>query len=188
MTDTKIKFNKPRGKACLVDGKCIACGARCQSSCPVNAVDMSETGEPIILSANCIGCLKCVKICPASALEMYFTPEELKILELLAATVAPDEEEVDEEAVALANKLAEYRGVWVFIEQTEGEPAKVSWELLGVGKELAAKLGVDLCALVIGHGVEALCHEAFIYGATKAYLLDAPVYNHYRTEPYLKGC
>ena len=188
MTDPKPKPKKPRGIARLLADTCIACGARCQSVCPVNCVEMTDSGEPVIDAAKCIGCQKCVKICPASALEMYFTPEELKILEQLAASAAPVEEELDPEAAAIAEKLARYRGVWVFVEQTEGEPAKVSWELLGVGRELADKLGVELSALIIGKDVEHLCSEAFAYGATKAYLVDAPVYYHYRTEAYLEAC
>lgn len=188
MTDPKPKPKKPRGVAQLIAGTCIACGARCQSVCPVNCVEMTETGEPIIDAAKCIGCQKCVKICPASALEMFFTPEEQKILAEWAASAVPVEEEIDPEAAALAKKLAEYRGVWVFVEQTEGEPAKVSWELLGVGAGLAKTLGVELCALVIGNQVEGLCSEAFAYGASKAYLLDAPVYRHYRTEAYVEAC
>ncbi|OGR30025.1 MAG: electron transfer flavoprotein subunit alpha [Desulfuromonadaceae bacterium GWB2_53_15] len=183
-----VKIKKPRGVAQLIAGACIACGARCQSVCPVNCVEMTDSGEPIIDAPRCIGCQKCVKICPASALEMYFTPEEQKILAELAASAAPVEEEIDPEAAALARKLAQYSGVWVFVEQTEGEPAKVSWELLGVGAELAAKLGVELCALVIGEKVEHLCREAFNYGASKAYLIDAPVFFHYRTEAYLEAC
>lgn len=187
MTDVK-KPKKPRGVAQLIAGACIACGARCQSVCPVNCVEMTDAGEPVIETAKCIGCQKCVKICPAKALEMYFTPEELAILKELAASAAPAEEEVDPEAAALVQKLAQYRGVWVFVEQTEGEPAKVSWELLGVGKELAAKLGVELCAMIIGNGVEHLCQEAFDHGAEKAFLMDAPVYKYYRTEAYVEAC
>ena len=188
MSEPKPKPKKPRGVAHLLDGRCIACGARCQSVCPVNCVEMTESGEPIIDAARCIGCQKCVKICPASALEMFFTPEEQKILAELAATAVHVEEEIDPEAASLAEKLAKYRGVWVFVEQTEGEPAKVSWELLGVGAELAAKLGVELAALVIGENVEHLCREAFAHGAAKAYLMDAPVYYHYRTEAYVEAC
>ncbi|MBL0224567.1 MAG: electron transfer flavoprotein subunit alpha [Geobacteraceae bacterium] len=184
----KPKPKKPRGVAKLLDGKCIACGARCQSACPVNAVDMTDSGEPVILTDKCIGCLKCVKICPAEALEMYFTPEEQKILAELASSALPVEEDIDPEAVALAKMLAGYQGVWVFVEQTEGEPAKVSWELLGVGKGLAASLGVELCAMVIGDQVEHLCMEAFAHGASKVYLLDAPLYRNYRTEAYVEGC
>lgn len=188
MSEPQPKLKKPRGVAQLIAGACIACGARCQSVCPVNCIEMTDSGEPIIDTARCIGCQKCVKVCPVQALEMFFTPEEQKILEQLAASAAPVEEEIDPEAAAIATKLASYRGVWVFVEQIEGEPAKVSWELLGVGAGLAGTLGVELCALVIGENVEHLCGEAFAYGATKAYLLDAPIYKHYRTEAYVEGC
>src|SRR5512133_3214789 len=189
MTEVKKPIKKPRGKAVLIEGKCIACGARCQSVCPVNCVEMNDAGEPIIDQAKCIGCVKCVKICPAQAIEMYFTPEEQALLDQLLAEAAgaPAETEDDPEARALAAKLAAYSGVWVFVEQTEGEAAKVSWELLGKGRELADTLGVPLCALVIGAGVENLCSEAFAYGADRVYLLDAPVFRHYRTESYLKA-
>src|SRR6266568_7981983 len=109
MSDPQLKLKKPRGIAQLIAGACIACGARCQSVCPVNCVEMTDSGEPIIDAAKCIGCQKCVKICPASALEMFFTPEEQKILEQLAASTVPVEEEIDLEAAVLAGKLAEYR-------------------------------------------------------------------------------
>ncbi len=189
MDETKKPVKKPRGKARLLSDTCIACGARCESACPVDAISMNEKGEPIILLEKCIGCTKCVKVCPATALEMFFTPEEQKILDELAqqqgvAAAAP-EPDVDDEEATLAKYLAGYRDVWVFIEQTDGEPAKVSWELLGVGGELAAALGVRLCAVVVGENVESLCHEAFAYGASRVYLLDEPVYKHYRTEAYL---
>ncbi len=188
MSELQPKPKKPRGVAQLLAGVCIACGARCQSVCPVNCIEMTDSGEPIIDVARCIGCQKCVKVCPVQALEMYFTPEEQQILAELAASAAPAEEEIDPEAADLARKLAQYRGVWVFVEQTEGEPAKVSWELLGIGAGLAGSLGVELCAIVIGENVEHLCSEAIAYGATKVYLLDAPVYKHYRTEAYVEAC
>ncbi|OPZ81621.1 MAG: Acryloyl-CoA reductase electron transfer subunit beta [bacterium ADurb.Bin429] len=151
---------------------------------------MDDAGAPIIDIEKCIGCVKCVKVCPAEALEMFFTPEEQKILDELAAQAteaAPPAEEVDPEEAALAAMLKQYRGVWVFVEQTEGHAAGVSWELLGKGAELAGTLDVELCAVVIGHEVAHLADEAFAYGAKKVYLLDHPVYKFYRTEPYLQA-
>ena len=187
MTEKAKPIKKPRGTARLIEGRCIACGARCESSCPINIITMNDAGEPLIAAEKCIGCVKCVKVCPSQAIEMFFTPEERQILDELLKTAAVEEEEVDPEAAILAAKLAAYRGVWVFIEQTEGEAARVSWELLGKGRELADAIGVELVAIVLGEHVEALCHEAFAYGADKAYLVDAPVFRHYRTEVYLRA-
>jgi len=185
------KIKKPRGVARLIPGKCIACGARCQSDCPKDAIEMNDKGEPIIIVEKCIGCRKCLKVCPADALEIYYTPEERKILAEIAAqtkaAAAPEVEEVSEEEVAILARIKEYRGVWVFVEQTEGEPGEVSWELLGVGADLAKTLGVELCSVVVGDKVENLCHESFAYGAAKAYLVDDPVFRYYRTEPYYKA-
>lgn len=185
MTEAKKPVKKPRGKARIIEGRCIACGARCESSCPINIITMNDAGEPLIDTEKCIGCVKCVKVCPAQAIDLFFTPGEQQILDELMKTAGDEAEDDDPEAAALAAKLSAYRGVWVFIEQTEGEPARVSWELLGKGRELADAIGVELIAIVLGENVEALCHEAFAYGADKAYLVDAPVFKHYRTKAYL---
>lgn len=186
MSDTP-KLKKPRGRARLLEGRCIACGARCESACPVNCIAMNDAGEPVIDTGKCIGCVKCVKVCPAQAIEMVFTAEEQKILDQLVGSGTQPTEDDDPEAAALARLQSQYRGVWVFVEQTDGEAAKVSWELLGKGKELATKLGVELCSIVIGQNVEPLCSEAFQHGAEKVYLMDAPVYADYRTQSYLEA-
>ncbi|MBN2232117.1 MAG: 4Fe-4S dicluster domain-containing protein [Deltaproteobacteria bacterium] len=181
----KKKIKKPRGTARLIPGKCIACGGRCEAACPAECITMNDQGEPVIDAAGCIGCKKCTKVCPAEAIEIHFTPEELQLLaEREQAGGTADEEEMDPEQARIAARLKEYRDVWVFVEQTEGEPATVSWELLGVGTRLARKLGVRLGAVVIGSGVENLCRESFAYGAEVAYLVDAPAFRHYRTETY----
>jgi len=151
---------------------------------------MNDEGEPIIAVEKCIGCRKCLKVCPADALEIYYTPEEQKILAEIAArtkAAAPEVEEVGEEEAAVLAKLKEYKGVWVFVEQTGGEPAEVSWELMGVAADLAKTLGVELCSVIVGDKVEGLCQESFAYGATKAYLIDDSVFHHYRTEPYYQA-
>jgi electron transfer flavoprotein alpha subunit len=187
MTDQK-SLKKPRGKVRLVERKCIACGARCQSVCPVNGIEMSEAGEPQVILEKCIGCGKCIKTCPGGALEAFYSPEELAILAELGKQGGLPVEEIDDEERNRREYVAGFRGVWVFVEQTGGEAARVSWELIGAGKELARALGVELCAVVIGENVEPLCQEAFGYGASKAYLIDQPVYRHYRTEPYFDAC
>lgn len=197
--EESVKIKKPRGRATLISGACIACGGRCESSCPVSAVVLTEAGEPAVDSEKCIGCAKCVKACPASALEMSFTPEERAILAALAAgngegratasgdSGVGDTEDEDPGAARLGEYLAGYRGVLVFIEQEGGVAARVSWELLGAAAGLAESLGVDLSVAVLGHNVEHLCREAFSFGAQKAYLIDDPILAHYRTAPYSEG-
>jgi electron transfer flavoprotein alpha subunit len=190
MTEEPKKIKRPRGTARLIPGKCIACGARCQAECPFDAVTMNEKGEPIIDLEKCTRCQRCVKVCPVQAIEIVYTPEEQKILDELAAQKAAAKAAAAPEAVPIDPRLAkikEFKGVWVFTEHTEGKPAEVSWELLGVGADLARARNVELCSLVVGDKVEHLCREAFDYGASKVYLVDDPVFHYYRTESYYKS-
>ncbi|MDF2961113.1 MAG: subunit alpha of electron transfer flavoprotein [Paenibacillus sp.] len=81
----------------------------------------------------------------------------------------------------------DYRGVWVFIEEKDGQIAPVSLELLGAGRRLADKRGSTLAGVVIGDGVTALANTVFEYGADTAYVYDDPIFKHYRTETYMKA-
>ena len=82
-----------------------------------------------------------------------------------------------------------YKHVWVFIEMERGIVHPVSFELLGAGRKLADKLGVELAGVVLappGEG-EQRGAEAFGYGADLVYLVDDPVLADYRNEPYTKA-
>lgn len=174
-----MEKKKPKKRARLIQNKCIACGARCQMSCPKDAVEMNDKGEPIIDLVKCIGCNKCVKICPAEALELY-QPQPGEIPE-------SGEEAEEIEVEVKEDSLDQWRGVWVFVEQLDGKAHPVSWELLGVGKILAHDLGVELAAVVLGSDVEHLVGEALGNGADKVYIIDNPLLKNYRVTPYLKG-
>ncbi|MFD2443306.1 electron transfer flavoprotein subunit alpha/FixB family protein [Bacillus sp. CGMCC 1.16607] len=83
--------------------------------------------------------------------------------------------------------LEEYQGVWVFIEQNEGEIEGVSLELLGAGRTLADKLEVPLSGVLLGDGVRHLANQVIYHGADEVYVIDHPVLKDYRTESYMKG-
>ncbi|MFH1090968.1 MAG: electron transfer flavoprotein subunit alpha/FixB family protein [Pseudomonadota bacterium] len=78
----------------------------------------------------------------------------------------------------------EFRGCWVVVEQQNGSPARVSLELLGKGRELAEKLGVDLTAVVLGDSLDSLPQELIAYGADRVLAGEHPLLNNYRTELY----
>jgi electron transfer flavoprotein alpha subunit len=84
-------------------------------------------------------------------------------------------------------KLEEYQGVWVFIEQNEGEIEGVSLELLGAGRTLADKLQVPLAGVLLGDSVLPLANQVIYYGADEVYVIDHPVLKTYRTESYMQG-
>ena len=74
--------------------------------------------------------------------------------------------------------------VWVFAEQEEGKLAGIAFELLGKARELAAKLGVKVGAVLAGSGVEPLAKELFEGGADVVHLIDDPALGVFRNKPY----
>jgi electron transfer flavoprotein alpha subunit len=78
--------------------------------------------------------------------------------------------------------------LWVFIEQEEGQPHPVSWELLGAADRLAGELpGSVVEGVLLGYQVTGIASEAFRYGAKRVYLIDDPVLRLYRNLPYGVG-
>ncbi|MCD6351639.1 MAG: electron transfer flavoprotein subunit alpha [Armatimonadetes bacterium] len=172
---------KPRGTLKIIKEKCIGC-ERCVVACPVEAIEMVDGIAEINYDA-CIVCGKCVKVCPTECL--YIEPPEGE-----EAAAAEEVEEVKEEAPqeeAQEALLSEYKGVWVWVEHHHGEAHLVSWELLGKARDLAEARGHEVAALVLGHQVEHLAEEAGHYGADVVYLVDDPVLEDYRTDPYTHG-
>jgi electron transfer flavoprotein alpha subunit len=151
---------------------------------------MDDNGAPIIDIEKCIGCGKCIKVCPAEALILYYTPEEQEQLKLWEASRKQGvkvEETPSAEIEPACEPELEWQGVWIYVEQVDGQAHEVSWELLGKGRELANDLKVELSAFVLGHGIKHLADEAFKYGADKVYVIDNPVLKQYRTKAYLQG-
>ncbi|MDD2876966.1 MAG: electron transfer flavoprotein subunit alpha/FixB family protein [Acidiphilium sp.] len=83
-----------------------------------------------------------------------------------------------------------YKHVWVAVESEHGLVHPVSFELLGEGRKLADKRGVELGAVVMGSDPQAIADAAnacFEYGADIVYTVTDPVLTHYRNEAYTKA-
>ena len=79
-----------------------------------------------------------------------------------------------------------FKGVWVFCEQREGKLMNTDFELISEGRKLADDLGVELCGVLLGHGVEGLAKELGGYGADRVYVCDHPLLKDYTTDAYTK--
>lgn len=82
--------------------------------------------------------------------------------------------------------MAKEKGIWVFIEQHEGNIADVSLELLGKARELAASLHCEVTGLLCGHNVEPLADQVIAQGADLVLWADHPELELYRTLPFAR--
>ena len=80
--------------------------------------------------------------------------------------------------------LEEYKGVFIFAQQVDNEISNIAFELLGKGKDLAADLGTEVTAVLVGSGVKGLADSLAEYGADRVIVVDDPELKEYRTEPY----
>lgn len=74
--------------------------------------------------------------------------------------------------------------VMVVAELVDGNIAPVALELLGMGRELANKLGNPLSAVILGHQLGELPKTLADYGADIVYVADHHELAAYRTLPY----
>lgn len=80
---------------------------------------------------------------------------------------------------------AKTNDLWVFVETNEDGTAKnVGLELLTPGRNLAAKQGGELVAIVIGNNVSAAVDAVNEQGADKIIVVEGEEYTHYSTDAY----
>ena len=136
--------------------KCNLC-KQCLDACPFAAIEISA-GQ-LQFTEACKVCKICIKRCPNQAISLS---------DIQKASVNKDD----------------YRGVLVFAEQVEGEIHPVTFELIGKGLELAAKVGQEVNAVLVGHNFISQPETILRYGVQNVYVYDQPELAHYRVEPY----
>jgi electron transfer flavoprotein alpha subunit len=139
--------------------ECIGCEA-CVDVCPFGALSMVDGIAEV--DDKCTACGACLDVCPVNALSLPERPE------------------------AAAEGLEAYQGVWVWVEQFQGEAASISWEMIGQGRRLADQRGTALTACVLGHNVEHIAKQAIAYGADRVFWVDDASLAVYRTQPYAR--
>lgn len=142
----------------VIDEKCIGCGT-CVDTCPFEAIEIKD--NIAVIGDKCTACGACVEECPVGAIE---------------------KEEEEKKGV----NIDEYRGVWVFAEQRQGNLLNIAIELLGEGRKIADKLGTHLTAVILGKDIDDLAERLIKYGADKVIYADSNLLEPYTTDAFTK--
>jgi len=135
--------------------KCTGCES-CIQSCPYDSIIMK--GDKAEITELCQFCRSCLSVCPEGAI---YEMEE-----------ASDRKEQGQGS-----------GVWVYAEQREGIIAGVSFELLGIAKTLAGKLGTEVSAVLFG-AADTEARELVKWGADRVFHCTDPLVSSFNDEPY----
>lgn len=87
----------------------------------------------------------------------------------------------------VTKNIEQYKGVFIYAQQVDNEISPIAYELLGKARDLAADLQTEVTAVLLGSGVKGLADSLAQYGADKVIVVDSPVLETYRTEPYTQA-
>ena len=80
-----------------------------------------------------------------------------------------------------------WKGICVYADCTGGSIHRVTFELCGKARELAAVTGHPVYALIIGHNVSACAETLRCYGVDKVFVYDDEAFADFRIEPYTEA-
>lgn len=83
--------------------------------------------------------------------------------------------------------INQYKDIYVFAEQRNGDVQSVVFELISKSRELADKLGQKVVAILLGNGIESKSSELIGYGADRVLYVDDKGLEVYTTEPYTQA-
>lgn len=143
----------------VLEEKCIGCSI-CVKNCPFDAIEIKD--KKAYIKDNCTMCGACIDKCPVNAI-------------------------IKEKEEKTGVDITQYKGVWVFAEQRQGKLMGVAIELLGEGRKIADKLGVELTAVLLGNKVDEIADKLIKYGADRVLYVDNEILDVYTTDAYTKA-
>ncbi len=82
--------------------------------------------------------------------------------------------------------FSDYKGIWVFCEQRNGELMPTDFELISEATRLAKEMDCKVTGILLGNGVEATAKTLGGYGADEVMVCEDPLLDVYTTDAYTK--
>lgn len=144
-----------------------------------------------VIEMKCVGCGKCVRVCPFEAIDMIDKKARINTKctacgQCVEACPVKAIEKEEKKYRAGGVDVSLYKGVWVFAEQRDNNLLNVAIELVGEGRKIADALNVPLTAVLLGYNVDGLADRLVKYGADEVLYADHELLDVYTTEGYSK--
>jgi electron transfer flavoprotein alpha subunit len=136
---------------------CIGCGV-CEEECTFGAIEVID--GVAVVNEKCTLCGSCVDSCEVEALS------------------------IEQKEKVVQTDLAEWSGIMIYAEFRHGKLVPVSFELLGIGRQLADQQNVPLTAVLLGSGLGDAARNLVSYGADFVYQVDDPALKYFTDEIY----
>jgi electron transfer flavoprotein alpha subunit len=136
---------------------CIGCGV-CEEECTFDAIEVID--GVAVVNEKCTLCGSCVDSCEVDALS------------------------IEQKEKVVQADLTEWSGIMIYAEFRHGKVAPVSFELLGIGRQLADQQNVPLSAVLLGSGLGDAARDLVSYGADIVYQVDDPALECFTDEIY----
>ncbi len=130
---------------------------KCVTVCPFGAIEMKN--KKAIVNEKCTLCGACIEVCPVNAIEK----PELKL---------PKKD------------FSQYKGVGFFIEQKNGVVQPISYELINIGRKLADTLGEPLIGFLFGNNMKDELQKLRYFDVDKIVYIEHPELEKFNTDLY----
>ena len=144
-----------------------------------------------VIQEKCIGCSKCIPICPYQAITLV---DKKAVINLDTCTLCgaclpecPFDAIIIEKEQEQVQNLADYSGVMVYAEQKNGIVMPIAFEILSKARELADDLGNDVTAVLLGNNFDKQSEELIHFGADKVIVVDDAFLENFLDEPYTQA-
>jgi electron transfer flavoprotein alpha subunit len=145
--------------------RCNGCEC-CVAACPYSAINIQE--NKAVVGAGCTNCGACVDSCKFEGIAFKGSQERICM------------------------DVAQFKGIYVFIEHENQAASKVSLELLGKARELSNEFSKQdknqaVTAVLIGHDLGNIADELICCGADHVITVNDEPFKMYRTDIYTKA-
>lgn len=137
---------------------CDLCG-QCMEKCPFGALSIETDGMTV--NEKCRMCGVCIRTCPNHAITFEQKPSKD------------------------AAEKSKWKNILIYAEQENGEIHPVTYELIGEARRLAAKVGYDVYAVLVGaEGSVGNAEKLLPYGVKEVFVYEHPGFAGFKADCY----